>query len=64
MKEFDVDNLDLIRSELAKNLQTENTAMYSLLLRKHLREGGESIADPLSSIFCLKEIEKIDKSVD
>ena len=41
-------SLDVVREELKQNEHTENTAIYSLLLKKFIKEGGSSIADPLS----------------
>ena len=46
-------NIDYARKCLEANKHNHVTATYYLLLKKHLKNGGDSIADPKSASYNL-----------
>ena len=51
-------NIDYAVKCLEANKHNHVTATYYLLLKKHLRNGGDSIADPKSANYDLKSFIK------
>ena len=57
MSELNI-NIDYARKCLEANKHNHVTATYYLLLKKHLKNGGESIADPRSPEYNLSSFIK------